>query len=130
MTARTTIDKVKAIVEVPTNLTDDMITAFIADSSVLVDEELASTGQTDARLELIERYLTAHFITVLTERGGLTSQEVDNVKDTYGGPNNKSGFAMTRFGQQAIGFDSSGKLKAMALVPESKKLQAQFRVMG
>jgi len=124
---RTTLEQVKAIVEVPTNLLDSTITAFIADANLLVTEELAGSGMTDARLELIERYLTAHFVVVLTERGGLTSQEVDEAKDTYGGPGKGTAFNMTRYGQQAIAFDSSGKLKAMA--SPSTTLKSQFRVL-
>ena len=124
---RTDLTKVKAIVEVPTNLLDGTITAFIGDASLIVDEELAGKGMTDARLELIERYLTAHFVTVLTERGGLTSQEVDDAVDTYGGPKQGQGFNMTRYGQQAIAFDSSGRLKAMASPTVS--LKGQFRIL-
>lgn len=129
MPIRTTDNRVKNIVEIPQGLTDASIATFIADASLLVDELLADKGMTDSRLELIERYLAAHFIVMLTERGGLTSSEVDNSADTYGGPKNGSGLAMTRLGQQAIAFDSSGTLKAMASDPKVQKKNAQFRVL-
>lgn len=129
--SRTTTNKVKSIVEVPANgaLTDAMIDGFIEDAALIVEEELASAGMTEARLELIERYLAAHMITVLTERGGLTSSEVDGSKDTYSSFKDGAGLTMTRYGQMAIGFDSSGRLKLMASSAKANTLSGQFRVM-
>lgn len=123
----TNIDAVKEIVEVPAALSDATIERFMSDADLIVGEQLEGRGMSVARLESIARYLTAHFITVLVERGGLTSQEVDNARETYGSPKEGAGLAMTRYGQQAIALDSSGTLKAMA--NPSKKLNAQFRVM-
>jgi len=127
MAIRTSITAVKTVIEVPTNLLDATITQHIADASLLVDEQLSSAGLSDARLELVERYIAAHLITVLTERGGFSSSEVDNSKDTYG-IKAGMGLAMTRYGQMAIGFDTTGTLKAMASDP-GKGLNAQFRVL-
>lgn len=127
--SRTTKEKVKNIIEVPEALTDQMIEAFIDDASLIVTEALTGKGLTEGRLELIERYLTAHYATLLTERGGLVSSEVDDVRDTYGGPKDGVGLAMTRYGQQAIAFDSSGTLKAMAIDPTKSGMNAQFRVL-
>ncbi|UTC30094.1 hypothetical protein MAINES_00550 [Brevundimonas phage vB_BpoS-MaInes] len=126
---RTTVEKVKAIIEVPVALTDAMITASIADAALLVTEALSGKGISEGRLELIERYMTAHLVTLLTERGGLLSSEVDDVRDTYAGPKNGVGLAMTRYGQQAIAFDPSGTLKAMAIDPTKSGMNAQFRVL-
>lgn len=127
--SRTTKEKVKNIIEVPEALTDAMIEAHIDDASLIVTEALAGKGLTEGRLELIERYLTAHYVTILTERGGLVSSEVDAVRDAYGGPKDGVGLAMTRYGQQAIAFDSSGTLKAMAIDPTKSGMNAQFRVL-
>lgn len=127
--SRTDTNKVKGIIEVPANLTDSMIQAFIDDATLIVTEELTSAGMTDARLELIERYLAAHYVTILTERGGLTSSEVDGSKDTYSTFKDGAGLTMTRYGQMAIGFDTSGKLKAMAHSAKAKALPGQLRVM-
>jgi len=123
----TNIDDVKNIVETPAGLTDDTIALFMSDADLIVEEQLEGKGMSVGRLESIARYLTAHFITVLVERGGLTSQEVDNARETYGSPKDGAGLAMTRFGQQAIVLDSSGTLKAMAM--PNRKLNAQFRVL-
>lgn len=101
---------------------------FIEDAHLLVVENLADKGLSVARLELVERWLTAHLVTQLIERGGLTSSEVDNASETYGGSKD-SGLASTRFGQQAIVFDTSGTLKEMSMQVEVKALKGQFRVM-
>lgn len=130
MPTYTDITKVKAIIEVPANLLDATILAFIDDAHLVVSEGLDSKGLSAARLEMIERYIAAHYITVLTERGGLTSSGVDNATDTYGGPKQASGLAMTRFGQQAIALDPTGTLKAMASDQSKPVLSGQFRVNG
>lgn len=125
----TDLASVKKIVETPASLLDATIEEFIAHATLVVEEQLEGKGLSAARLAVIAQYLTAHYITILTERGGLTSQEVDDVKDTYGSPRSGSGLAMTRFGQQAIAFDTTGTLKAMAKDPVKAGLNAQFRVM-
>lgn len=125
----TTIAEVKKIIEVPTALTDEKLTAFLTDATLVVTEDLEGRGMSQDRLALIAKYLTAHYVTILVERGGLTSSSVDDAAETYGGPKGATGLAMTRFGQQAIAFDTTGTLKAMATRPGSKNLNAQFRVM-
>lgn len=126
------LSEVKAIIEVPTNLEDASISAFQVFASLIVTEDLSGKGLSDARLKAIEALLTAHFVIQLTERGGLTSSEVDNSKDQYVsysalGNSALTGLNLSRYGQQAMLFDTSGTLKEMS---KTVALKARFSVIG
>lgn len=84
-----------------------------------------SCGNSDAAIDLIERYLAAHFWAVTNERGGLREIQIGNSREEYAsGSYTVSGLSLTRFGQQALAIDISGKLKAH----DSMKLPALFKV--
>jgi len=81
-------------------------------------------GMSEARLKLIELWLSAHFVAIAEERGALTKSEKGDSNEEYeiivG-----TGLNMTRFGQQAIALDTSGLLAEQA----STMKTAQFRVI-
>lgn len=81
MAIRTTEPAVRAIVD--TTLTAPQINSFIADASLWVDEELAllSNAPSAARLEVIERWLTAALIR--TRDLGMTNATMADVSETY-----------------------------------------------
>lgn len=116
-----TAQELQGIIEVPTELD---LAPFIATASLIVTEDLANQGLSAARLKQIELYLAAHFAAIKDEHGALKSSETLNAKETYGGSFTK-GLNLTRYGQQAIVFDTSGILANMA---EPTK-RAEFRVV-
>jgi hypothetical protein len=118
------------MVEIPSDRESGLVLHVNA-AHVIVSEQLESKGLSEARLTLIEQYLAAHFAVIAEERGGLTSSQIGESRDSYiGGGNSQvyagGGFSLTRFGQQAMGFDTSGTLTAMS----KAKLPAQFKVAG
>ena len=107
--ARVTDAEVKAIID-----TSRSVDPFIATATLLVNEELAaSTTLSSERLQQIELYLAAHFTAITEERGALTSSEKGDASEEYG-VEVGSGLNSTRYGQQAISLDTSGRLAAIA----------------
>jgi len=103
--ARTTSDAVEAIIDVQTG---EDLTPFITIANELVTELLA--GEHDAtRLELIERWLSAHFYTVKDpraeyEKAGEVAQRLQSKVDI--------GLRTSHYGQTAIILDTSGLLSS------------------
>ena len=117
MAIRTTDAAVRLIIDVDPTITD--ISSFIASASLIVDEELDLTtiGHTDVRLELIERYLSAHYIALTDPR--IDSEKAGPVSAKY---QFRIGLGLkgSVYGQQAIAFDTSGTLANM---DEGKKVK-------
>lgn len=117
MAFRTSKANVAEIIEIDDSYSS--IDAFILPANELVTEACSGEGFSDARLELIERWLTAHFYAMreqLSEAEGAGS-----VRATYQG---KTGMvlAATTYGQQAMMLDTSGSLaKLSRQVEEGKK---------
>lgn len=107
MSARVTVEEVAAIMaEVPEDLT-----AFLEMATLVVDEELAESGLSDARLAMIEKLLAAHFAATVSP---LTTQESAGVSVSYQRNGVGKGLASTQYGQNAISLDTTGTLQAMA----------------
>lgn len=99
---------------------------FIETANLIVTEELADQGLSAARLKQVELYLAAHYAVITLERGGLKSQKINEAEEDYKVIADKNqGIASTRFGQQAIALDTSGKLGELT----SSILKAEFRVV-
>lgn len=116
---RVTKEEVKELIRTSLDVTSHIDTA-----SLLVGESLVGQGMSDARLKLIELWLSAHFVAVAEERGALMGSEKGDSSEEYkivvG-----TGLNMTRFGQQAIALDTSGILAEQATTMKT----AQFRVV-
>jgi len=100
---------------------------YLLAASLDVTERLANKGLSDDRLKLIETYLAAHYAVISLEGGGLKSAKRGEAEEEYFSPADTGatdGFGLTRFGQQAIAFDTSGTLSKV-----STKKPARFRVM-
>lgn len=114
--ARTTTEQVEEIIEV-----DDTITSlapFIAMANELVTEVCAPLGYSDERLELIERWLSAHFY---CSRDPRISYEVAGpTAATY---QYKVGLflANTSYGQMALSMDTRGGLAKLSKQMEEGK---------
>lgn len=123
MAFRTDSNEVCALIDVKSGRD---VEPFIESANLIVDENLVGKGLTDKRLKLIELYLSAHLVAVTEERGALVEKEFGDSREEYeiivG-----EGFAMTRFGQQAISFDTSGTLADIGTTTSVKT--AQFRVI-
>lgn len=107
--ARTTIAAVRAIIE--TSLDDTTVQIFIDDADLIVTDLVGSeTSLSDARKEQIERYLTAHLITITRQRQ-LQEHEVEDARERYVGSFGK-GLEGSTYGQTVLTLDTSGKIKA------------------
>lgn len=119
--------QVAAIVNPNINISTTDLSSYIATADLIVNEELSNRGLSTARLTQIELYLAAHFATVTLERGGLARQRIGQggPEDTYKTIQATSeGFLSTRFGQQAVALDTSGRLGALS----KNVIRARFRV--
>lgn len=123
MPARVSAESVKEIVA--TSLTDDVVLAHMVDTAnIYIDAHLLGAGHTEAILEKIELFLAAHYTALIEERGSLKGSKISDasefLSDVY-----TAGFASTRFGQMAIGLDTSGTLVRLG----ATTLKAEFRVI-
>ena len=108
--ARTTENAVRGIIDVSPDVSD--LTAFITPANELVTECCVDDDATlsDIRLELIERYLAAHFYTVYdpryeSEKAGSVSAKYQSKVDL--------GLSTSHYGQMAMTLDTTGGLAAL-----------------
>jgi hypothetical protein len=107
MATRTTANAVSEIVKVKSG---DDLTPFIEAANSVVTKHCTDDAFTTAELELVERWLSAHFYLVykpagLIERAGPVSKQIESRVDL--------GFDVTRHGQMAMRLDWSGALSAL-----------------
>lgn len=108
-TYRTTAALVRALGGFPSTLD---LEPFIATANVLVND-VEATGATclnGTKLELIERWLSAHFAKMNSP--SLTSKSIAGASASFEGRvSNGVGLSLTSFGQQALALDCSGYLR-------------------
>jgi hypothetical protein len=126
--ARVTPDELKATLQLPTADTT-VLTGFLDDAYMLVEETLVNVSPkpklSEARIDVIAKYLAAHLYLLTVEKGGLTLEKVGDSSNMYATTKNgDAGIGSTRFGQLALGMDTSGLLQAIA----TGKKTAQFRL--
>lgn len=106
---RTTSAAVGAVIEL-----DDAIdiTPFIETANALVTEVCVPSGYDDTRLELIERWLSAHFYAIRDPRA--VSESVKGLGVTY---QSAVGLALmvTHYGQHAAMLDTKGGLAKLSM---------------
>lgn len=114
MAVRTTYEAVGGIIELDTSIVPDAASMlpFITAASALVDECCTGdagpiTAYTDERLELIERWLTAHLYTNRDPR--MTSERAGSVGGSYQSKVDL-GFDTSHYGQTAMRLDTNGGL--------------------
>lgn len=106
---RTTAELVGGIIEVDVNISLD---PFLTTASTLVDDvELNDSSLTDARLELIERWLAAHFYCMRDPRA--VSERAGPVSATYQSKVDLR-LNLSHYGQMAIILDTSGYLRSLS----------------
>ena len=122
--ARVSASQVTEIIT--TTIEDDVLSSNMIDTAnTFVDEHLLEAGYSDALLEKIELYLSAHFVAITEEAGAPSMSKVGDATEEWATDWFGPGFASTRFGQTALTLDSSGILAEVG----SGKLKAQFRVV-
>lgn len=87
-------------------------------AEVLVDTYLSDKGLSEDLLELIELYLSCHFAALSQTEGPLAANSMGEATERYHNIY-ASGLRATRFGQQAIVFDTTGTLSNMAATAEN-----------
>jgi len=102
--ARTTSILVAGIIEVDPNISLD---PFILPANELVTEICVPAGYSAERLELIERYLSAHFYTLIDPRA--TNEKAGPVSAAYQSKVDLMLFT-SHYGQMACALDTAGGL--------------------
>lgn len=111
--ARTTAANVRLIMS--TSLTDAQLAAFIETAHQIVTNEIEDSSVTSTKLELIERWLAAHFASVRTKQ--TASEKAGSVSATFQGQTAMH-LEATHYGQNAMLLDDSGALAALNKMKE------------
>jgi hypothetical protein len=101
------------------------ITAASDFADLITTESLGDAGLSTVRLQMIRKFLAAHYLTLKWERGGLERYKVGESEHRYQPQKFDPGLGATRYGQTAITLDPSGQLATLA----EPVRQAQFRVI-
>ncbi len=111
---RTTVDQVEAIIEIDSGIS---LTPFIEVANALVTECCSAAVDSDGalvydatRLELIERWLSAHFYHIRDPKA--SREEVDDVASTFRSSVDL-GFNNTHYGQMSMRIDTNGALSRL-----------------
>lgn len=125
--SRTTTEAVAGIAEVDLNSVPDL-TPFIETASAIVDDHCLNSGYDSTRLELIERWLAAHFYKIRDQATSLESARGVSVQyqhkvDLF--------LSNTMYGQQAMTLDSAGNLAAWQMsMQEGKRTTVGITYLG
>ncbi len=119
--ARTTPELMKGIIETDDSFYPDL-SPFIDTASELVEEVCTPAGYSDTRLELIERWLSAHFYAIADMRRA--DERTRGVGESF---QYKLGLnlSVTMYGQQAMSLDTHGKLAVMSKAQEDGKIRGK-----
>lgn len=127
MAIRTTAAAVTKLLEEEALPDEVDLTPFIEAANSLVDGVCLDSDYTDSRLEIIERWLAAHFYSVKDPR---TKQEAaKGLTETYEGQT-KYGLLFTRYGQQACVLDIDGNLRQLDVGGKGRIIGAVHYVGG
>ena len=107
---RTTFAAVGLIIEIDSSFDEDAVAPFIEAANALVTEKCSEDDYDATRLELIERWLSAHFFAVRESRP--TLEKAGSVSSTYQSKVDL-GFDVTHYGQMAMRLDTAGGLAAL-----------------
>lgn len=122
--SRTTAVEVKKLVEVDASISTDLI-PFITTASSLVDSVVATAKKADGsnyyndtQLELIERWLAAHFYTVRDNRAAAEKADIVSVNYQY---DIGKMLSSSMQGQTALMLDTAGGLASLSKQAELGK---------
>jgi hypothetical protein len=120
MAVRTTDAAVALIIEQDVSIS---LTSFIEVANALVTELCTDSGYDATRLELIERWLSAHFYAIRDPR--TVSEKADVVAQSFRSKVDL-GFNVTHYGQMAMRIDTDGNLAAL----DKRTLEGQRKSLG
>lgn len=110
MAIRTSDAQVRSILDVDS--AGDNLVPYITVASDLVDEQCVDSGYDDTRLEMIERYLSAHFYAI-NKRRTLQQGVAQAVNQTFDRVEVDLYLYNTVFGQHAMALDTAGNLAGL-----------------
>ena len=108
--ARTTPAEVKVIIT--TSLIDAAIESYISIASSMVTNTV-TCGAAEAVLKEIERWLTAHLISITKERAGI-KERLGEAEITYSGKFGE-GLKSTSYGQMVLQLDTCGSFAKLGM---------------
>ncbi|MHA2067165.1 MAG: hypothetical protein ACXABY_22585 [Candidatus Thorarchaeota archaeon] len=111
--------------EIVTTKLED-VTAFITSANLLVTDLLGDSGLSDERLKEIERWLSAHLVSMNDSGVRAVEEEVGRSRRRVGEATRQilgEGLKLTRYGQQAMILDTTGRLTSLG------KSEARFTVV-
>lgn len=118
MANRVTATEVKEIIT--TTLSDSAIGVFITPANLLVTEKLGTSGLSDELLKEIERWLSAHFLSVFLQSdktigGTITREKVGDTEREWKGSQQvqTNNLGTTNYGRQATILDTTGTLVSL-----------------
>jgi len=120
MAVRTTAAEVKQIID--TSISDAIVNGYIVSASLFVTNHLGSTDLDAATLEDIERWVTAHLISMTRERQA--SEEKAGSAEQVFTQQFALGLRNTLYGQIAIDLDTTSTLNELADGKKDISLQA------
>lgn len=109
MAYRTTAEKVKRVLD--STLSDPIIESYIEIANMVITDALGGKGLTDTKLEHIERWYSAHMVSVARERVAI-SESIGEASIKYAGYY-KTGLESSPFGQMVKQLDSTGTLATL-----------------
>lgn len=112
MAARVTYTEVNAIMPEDATRTQAVIEGFIASATVFIDTLFSGVTASDELLKELERWLTAHLITVGRER--LSKKEGAGGASIEYAVSVGQGLSATPYGQMAVQLDTTGTLSEAA----------------
>ncbi len=126
--ARTTEELVRGVVEV-----DDAydLIPHIDNANYLVTAVCLPAGLSEAGMTRVETMLAAHFYCLMDPR--INQEGADTAKAVYEGATSTSGgtgLSFTRYGQQALRFDTTGALAAFEQRCKTGKFGADTQILG
>lgn len=125
---RTTTAAVAGVIEQDTTINSGDLSVFIDAANELVTELCApATSYTGYRLELIERWLAAHFYAVRDPRA--LSEGVKGITTAYMTGRQGMILQSTSYGQQAMALDSNGYLSQMSVQVEHGRRRRKLGVL-
>lgn len=107
MATRTTIEEVKKILGT-TELSDGVLEAYIEDANVYINEILKGKGLSEPVLTTIEKWVTAHMITITQERAA-KEEGAGGAYIKYAGEWG-TGLSSSSYGQMAMNLDPTNTL--------------------
>ncbi len=125
MALRVSVVEVKQLIEVEAGVD---VLPFIETANNVVDDELVGSVLSVNRLVQIELYLSAHFTSIMVERGQMRRTGTGDATEVYAGKFTQ-GFGLTRYGQMAMALDTTGILSGLSAAADPKKT-AQFSNIG